>query len=95
MTKILKTVSRITHINKKNEFKAISIFLDLIPCDSTKNDKSCEAVAKMLTKLIHELNLDEYYSKFTFTSDNLISESIGKYMEAEGMKFKIRRLKVL
>ena len=65
--------------------------MGLIPCDPTKNDKSCAVVAEMLTKLINDMNLDKYYSNFTFTSDNLISENIGGHMEAKGIKFKIKK----
>ena len=67
---------RITWKSRDDEFKSLNLFLELNPCDPAKNDKGADATARKLMEFIEQMNLDDFYEKFSFTSDFAIYNSI-------------------
>ena len=63
-----------------------SLFLELLPCDPTKRDKTCAATAEKLMNFIQgKLGLQKYQKRMNFTSDDAIACAIHKAMAKVGM----------
>lgn len=75
---------RITWKSVDGEFKSVNLFLELIGCDPAKNDKGAKCTAERLLNLIGRMNLEEFQSHFTFTSDHAIYQKMIEEMRKLG-----------
>ena len=68
------------------KFESLSLFLRLMECDSTKEDKSIKATAQKLVEYLREtLYLKEFEKQINLTCDYALFSSLEKELNRLGM----------